>query len=257
MIVKAQIQKESYGFGTFTATRVAEIQSKTKPEEWWWVPGDLNPADLTTRSTPPHELDIDSTWQNGSAFMRQSIDEWPIVQECYLDNHEIPDVCPALTVSHSLKTDGNWSPTNLKFIDIDLSKFSSFTKLLRVTCIIIRICKRKSFRQNAFRISPDEIHSAEREWVRYIQSDILARKDWRTTYQRLRVELSHEGLIVVGSRMAEWLKATWNRTDFILLPAESGFSELYMRSIHDANHAGIELTLAKIRSQYWIPGARK
>jgi hypothetical protein len=31
-IVQAQIQKESYGFGTFTATRVAEIQSKTKPE---------------------------------------------------------------------------------------------------------------------------------------------------------------------------------------------------------------------------------
>jgi hypothetical protein len=32
-IVQAHIQKESYGFGRFTATRVAEIQSKTKPEE--------------------------------------------------------------------------------------------------------------------------------------------------------------------------------------------------------------------------------
>jgi hypothetical protein len=52
-IVQAQIQKESYGFGTFTATRVAEIQSKTKPEEWWWVPqlpGEYNPADITGSS---------------------------------------------------------------------------------------------------------------------------------------------------------------------------------------------------------------
>lgn len=32
-IVRAQIQKESYGFGTFTATRVAEIQSKTDSNE--------------------------------------------------------------------------------------------------------------------------------------------------------------------------------------------------------------------------------
>ena len=34
-IVRAQIQKESYGFGTFVATRVAEIQSMTDPNEWW------------------------------------------------------------------------------------------------------------------------------------------------------------------------------------------------------------------------------
>lgn len=35
MIVRAQIQRESYGFGTFVATRVAEIQSITDPTEWW------------------------------------------------------------------------------------------------------------------------------------------------------------------------------------------------------------------------------
>ena len=33
--IHAQIQKESFGFGTFTATKIAEIQSKTDPEEWW------------------------------------------------------------------------------------------------------------------------------------------------------------------------------------------------------------------------------
>ena len=34
-IVRAQIQKESYGFGTFVATQVAEIQAKSDPSEWW------------------------------------------------------------------------------------------------------------------------------------------------------------------------------------------------------------------------------
>ena len=39
-IVRAQIQQESYGFGTFAATRIAEIQNKTEPSEWWWIPTD-------------------------------------------------------------------------------------------------------------------------------------------------------------------------------------------------------------------------
>ena len=38
-IVRSQIQKESYGFGTFTATKIAEIQSKSDPDEWYWIAG--------------------------------------------------------------------------------------------------------------------------------------------------------------------------------------------------------------------------
>ena len=30
-----------------------------------------------------------------------------------------------------------------------------------------------------------------------------------------------------------------------------------MRSVHDMNHAGVEYVLAKIRSNRWIPGARR
>ena len=33
-IVRQQIQKESYGFATFVATRIGEIQSKTDPMDW-------------------------------------------------------------------------------------------------------------------------------------------------------------------------------------------------------------------------------
>ena len=34
-IVRAQIQKESYGFGSFVATKIAEIQNNSDPTEWW------------------------------------------------------------------------------------------------------------------------------------------------------------------------------------------------------------------------------
>ena len=34
-IVKAMISKESYGFNTFAANRIGEIQSKTEVSEWY------------------------------------------------------------------------------------------------------------------------------------------------------------------------------------------------------------------------------
>lgn len=72
MIVKAQIQRESYGFGTFIATRVAEIQDRTKKGEWWWISGESNPADLTTRATNTKNLQTDGMWQTGPDFLRSA-----------------------------------------------------------------------------------------------------------------------------------------------------------------------------------------
>jgi 2-iminoacetate synthase ThiH len=60
----------------------------------------------------------------------------------------------------------------------------------------------------------------------------------------------------LGSRMVELLRLTWNQTEFVLLPLKAKYTELYMRSIHDMNHAGVEYILATIRCNRWIPGAR-
>jgi hypothetical protein len=253
-IVQAQIQKESYGFGTFTATRVAEIQSKTKPEEWWWVPGEYNLADITTRVTSPCELDLDSTWQKGPSFLGKPVEEWPIMQNCHIEDNELPDTCQIIKITHTVKSE-SCVGKNTTFNDVNIDNFRSFIQLLRVTCIIMRICKNKGFCQNALKVSPEELQNAEKEWIRYVQTEI--RTDWRTAYRRLGVQLSKDGIIVVGSRMVEWLKSTWNQTEFVLLPPKSKYTELYMRSVHNMNHAGVEYVLAKIRSKYWIPGARR
>ena len=58
-IVRVQIQKESYGFQTFVATRIGEIQEKTEPSEWWRIL-DVNPADLTTRPLSPNNLKMNN-----------------------------------------------------------------------------------------------------------------------------------------------------------------------------------------------------
>ena len=73
-IVRSMIQKESYGFNTFVATRIGEIQQATNPTEWFWVSGEYYIANILTRGIKPEKLGIDSTWQNGP------LNTWPIIE---------------------------------------------------------------------------------------------------------------------------------------------------------------------------------
>ena len=47
-IVHAMVRKEFYGFNTFAATRVGEIQSGTNAEDWYWIARQQNIADWLT-----------------------------------------------------------------------------------------------------------------------------------------------------------------------------------------------------------------
>lgn len=71
------IQRDSYGYQTFFANRVGEIQKAGSLEDWWWIPGDLNITDIITRGAAPEDPQEDSVWQNGPGFLRQPAEEWP------------------------------------------------------------------------------------------------------------------------------------------------------------------------------------
>ena len=77
-IVRAMVQKESYGFNTFAAIWVGEIQEGTSPSDWYWVEGKLNIADCTTRGKSPQDLNEESLWQKGPEFLQLPESEWPI-----------------------------------------------------------------------------------------------------------------------------------------------------------------------------------
>ena len=76
--VLGAIQRESYGYQTFFANRIGEIQSNSQVQDWWWIPGPQNIADLITRGSGPKQLDEDSEWQNGPEFLSLPVCEWPI-----------------------------------------------------------------------------------------------------------------------------------------------------------------------------------
>ena len=75
--VLGAIQRNSYGYQSFFANRVGEIQKAGPVQDWWWIPGNLNIADIITRGGTPEDLKEDSTWQNGPEFLKWPVEEWP------------------------------------------------------------------------------------------------------------------------------------------------------------------------------------
>ncbi|KAJ8405599.1 hypothetical protein AAFF_G00315790 [Aldrovandia affinis] len=76
--VLGAIQRESYGYQSFFANRIGEIQKAGSPTEWWWIPGECNVADIITRGAAPEELSEDSPWQKGPGFLEKPFEEWPV-----------------------------------------------------------------------------------------------------------------------------------------------------------------------------------
>ena len=129
-IVQCMLQKESYGFNTFVATRVGEIQESTDPKEWYWINGKDNIADITSRGMTPENLDINSEWQNGPEFLREPIDQWPISNKSAIES--IPERNNVImTVSKQICD---------SVIDVD--RYSKYFLLMKVTARILSL-KRK------------------------------------------------------------------------------------------------------------------
>ena len=243
-IVRWQIQKESHGFKSFTATRIGEIQSFSDPNEWWWVVGDLNPADLTTRVTEPKDLGPESMWQNGPGFLKQPIEDWPL-SKAAPEEKDIPDRKAVILATSVKEIEQNTQQV------IKIERFSSYQKLLSVTAIVLLM-----MRFRTFAIGPDvnaeSLSLAEVFLIKDAQKLILS--DWQTRYRRLGPSMTEEGIVVVGKRMSQWLKLNWNQNYFILLPERCPFTRLYVRSVHEEDHSrDVDVTVAKVRRRFWVP----
>ena len=73
-----------FGFGrsreykSFVAHRVGKIHDRSNPDQWRYVPSQLNPADFGTRGMTARELAESKKWWNRTELLRRPEAEWPI-----------------------------------------------------------------------------------------------------------------------------------------------------------------------------------
>ena len=249
-IVKAMIGKHNYGFNTFVANRIGEIQDGTNPSEWVWTAGKNNIADWITRGRSPEEITTGTIWQDGPTFLQKPVEEWPILKDIeYVD--ELPE-----TKKMVMKADVKEYETLLSRIDIE--RFSNIKRLINVTARVQRLYRkyRKGGEKPSFQlptdyISPQDVKDAENSWI--IEAQRGMEEDMKKgRYQKLRPQVK-DGVIVVGGRCSRWNEATWNNEEFIILPFKHRLSLLIARRQHyDIGHRGVSATVSMIRSRFWI-----
>lgn len=152
------------------------------------------------------------------------------------------------TVLHNDKT-----PPNMNFFN--LNRFSSYTKLLRVTSRVMAAIKAKSFRAIAKSITSQDMQEVEKLWVKEVQREYS--RDWPKRFERLGLAINKDGIITVGNRMKSWLRKNWNNDTYMFLSPRHRFTHLYIFHLHQIDHAGVDTTIAKLQRKFWVPGVRR
>ena len=70
--------------------------------EWFWLSSENNVADFTTRILSPSDLNSESVWQNGSLFLYQPRNKWPIkdINSFKVAETMLPDVIQNVNTFH-------------------------------------------------------------------------------------------------------------------------------------------------------------
>ena len=252
-VVLAMINRENYGFNTYAALRVGEIQKDTRPEQWFWIDGKLNIADWVTRGKHPKDINYDSIWQNGPSFLRLPVAEWPVRQSPVVLN--IPEQMQKMMSIQATTT--KTKTFNISGI-ISIERFSKYLTLIGTTARVLAVFNAVNC---SLRNCKDDVLTADYEiakmkWIEDCQSE-FSKEDIEKKYINLSPQRREDGVWVVGTRTEKWMEISYNRKNSILLPFGHRFSKLYAEFIHSISHVGVLATVAKIRLQFWIVNLTK
>ncbi|GFR03872.1 integrase catalytic domain-containing protein [Trichonephila clavata] len=153
-------------WNTFGGNRVREIRELTNVEDWRFVPGDLNPTDLPSRSCDWSQL-FWSQWWEGPKWLYESPGCWPyteitLLQEALLERRK------SVVVNLTIDINDNFGNRFLYF--------SSYPKIIRMTAWVLRFCHNLKANSHKLRkeLTFQEIQMAEEPVIRIIQAEWLS-----------------------------------------------------------------------------------
>ncbi|XP_029177497.1 uncharacterized protein LOC114945435, partial [Nylanderia fulva] len=246
-VVLAWLRAHPSRWTPFVANRVAAIQELMPGNHWHYVATSENPADLATRGISPSELRDRRLWWSGPPWLGSPSSDWPSESDARQE------------VSEERRSHATTLTTNKINNDV-LTRFSSFSKLIRVSAYRLRLLHAE--RPHALHLTADELARCRLRWFRIAQLQdfaeeikVLSRGSQlarQSPLLSLRPFQGQDGLIRVGGRLAHAPLAFAEKHP-IVLAKENHLSLLLVRDAHERTlHGGPQLTRSVLSRRYWI-----
>jgi Pao retrotransposon peptidase. len=243
-IVLQWLNKSPDTLKIFESNRVSKIQTLTDIQQWRYIPTKCNPADALSRGQLPSEFLKNRLWFDGPSWLQNHERTWPAEPERPIQN------LPGLKVNTCLMS--NSTVSNI------FSRFSSYSKLIRVIAYCLRMSPKNHYRGE---IDLTEKNCAEKRVLQLIQKTQFTREIEQISQsggaKKCRIAslnpiLDDDGLLRVGGRL-ERADLPFTQKHPLLLPTHNHVTDLIIRETHMANyHSGIQATLYAVRHRFWL-----
>ncbi|XP_055381380.1 uncharacterized protein LOC129611975 [Condylostylus longicornis] len=258
-IVLAWLQGHPSKWTTFVANRTAEIHHLLGKNIWRHVPSKQNPADCASRGVLPSELPNLDLWWRGPEWLSMPEQFWPHTTTCESTDEEVRK---SATCYSTLTNDHH--DNNILGLQ---NRFSTFTKLIRVTSYVKRFMNViKKIKHGGRSITATEFNASVFTWIRIVQGhhfgheifQLQKRKviNGNSSLSKLSPFLDENGILRMAGRLRH-SELNYNERFPIILPDKSPFVRLLLEKVHrETLHGGAQLMLNVLNRNYWIIGAR-
>ncbi|XP_043203370.1 uncharacterized protein LOC122371261 [Amphibalanus amphitrite] len=258
--VLAWIQSSARRYHVFVANRVAEDRDVTRPEDWRYVPTELNAADGASRGQDLADLKPARPWVSGPKFLREEEHNWPTSD---VKEHEVlandPETKSVLATTVQPELDPSAARP-------DLSRCSRWLVAVRTMATIRRwLLRHRDGVTGEF--TPCEIEEAERAWIKTVQHEQLASelkdlKAGRAVRSKSKIAglspVLVGGIICLDSRIKRSPELSPTARQPPIMLRGHRYVELYIQHLHERmGHRAHEAVLTELRQHCWVPQARQ
>ena len=251
----------------FVANRTKEIKSMFPMPCWNHCPTSDNPADLLTRGINAKQLQTSSLWKSGPQWLL-SESQWPRWSPSQvLHLHLSQPLDEETPTGEPVKTQPLEEKTGIHCV-IDISRYSTLTKLLGVTAYVLRFIRnlRKLEPKDVGPLSAKERHHALKKWIKTCQAltypneiaNLTSHSRTRLLLVRqLRLFLDSDGFLRCGGKIHNAPMDDSAKFPY-LLPPSHPLTKLIIQDTHVKQlHSGVNATVTALRQTFWITSIRQ
>ena len=238
-IVLSWIKEHASQYKVFVGNRIKIVQEKTKQENWRWVPGTENPADIPSRGIWPLNEKQGQLWLNGPKFLwTGEYPEQPALKKEQCEMKKTATNAVAVVTHEPI---------------IDIGRFSNLDRLLNATAYVFRFARKTG--------GSEEPDAAEREKA----LTTLIKIDQKQFFATEIMDLQEKGAVAKKSPLAplnpmmdgdgiiRMNGRVQTEASLIILHPKSDLTKLLISKEHKNNiHSGVSHTLNEMRRRYWL-----